>query len=104
MDTPEIRIETECGTLIVYADQRAQHAGIALIPKGADETIDVIYAECVDIRNKDAIEKDHGPLKRLRVFEYSNVYDKTYTHDFIIDSDNARRAVTEDYSSDSAKL
>ena len=104
MDTKEIRMETEGGTLVVYTNPQEQDVGIMFIPKNTDEEIDVAYVKCVDNANHDINCRNHGPLKNLHVFGYGDVYDESYTHDFTIDADEAYQAVTESYQPDSAKL
>lgn len=104
MNEKEIRIKTDIGTLLLYADEKSQSAGIMLIPEGTDEEIDIAYATCVDVDGNDKCTPMHSQLVALKTYTYEDVYDENYTHSFTINGKDARDSVTTPHQPDSAKL
>lgn len=100
----EIRIEIDAGTIVLYGNEERQNAGIMFVPKGTNTEIDVVYVESTDDKKNPAEFDNHGPLNKIRVFEYSDVWDEDYQRDFIIDTDEAARSVTEAFQPESQKL
>lgn len=103
MDNNEIRIKTKAGTILVYANQKEQNAGIMLIPDGGDDEIDIAYVECIDDKHRNISNPNHDDLKNIHAMTYEDVWDENYTHDFIINGDEAKKSVTESYQPDSHK-
>lgn len=104
----EIRIKTDAGILLVYANEKDQNAGIMLIPKGCenepDNEIDIAYVECVDDKGRGVYAPNHGILKLVQGRIYENVYDTDYTHGFKIDSEDAAKSIMIPGQPDSHKL
>lgn len=104
MSYVDIRIETEIGTLTVYASEDDQCAGITLMPKGCDEEIDIAYARCIDKNGNDASNPNHGEMKKVETLCYEDVWTEDHTRKFIIDIDEAVKSLTMPYQPDSQKL
>lgn len=104
MQEKEIRIKTDIGTLLLYACEKTQSAGIILIPEGTDEEIDIAYATCIDADGNDSYKSKQNRLIALKTYIYEDVYDENYTRSFTIDGKDAHNSVTESYQPDSAKL
>lgn len=106
MNNKEITIETDAGTIILYANKKEQCAGIMLAPKGAkpdDENIDIAFVGCVDDNNRDQCNPRHEKLTNLRVWCYEDVYDTDRTHEFIIHAKEALESLSRSYQPDSLK-
>lgn len=108
MSNKEIRIKTDAGTLLIYANEKDQNAGIMLIPKGCenepDNEIDIAYVECIDEKGQNVYTPNHGMLKVVQGRIYENVHDTNCTHEFKIDSEDAAKSITTSGQPDSHKL
>lgn len=104
MSYVDIRIETEIGTLTVYANEDDQCAGITLMPKGCDEEIDIAYARCIDENGNDASNPNHGEMTKVETLCYEDVWTEDHTRKFVIDVDEAVKSLTMPYQPDSQKL
>ena len=94
MDNKEIRIKTDAGTILVYANQRDQNAGIMLIPDGGDDEIEIAYVECVDDDGENAQSTAHLALTNIYGAIYENALNEHATHDFTIGSDEIQKRIS----------
>lgn len=93
----QIRIKVTNGTLLVYANELMQDAGIMFIPERSNEEIDLAYVQMTDSNGRPACagDKNHGLLSQINLTAYGDVYDEDYTYKAVIDTKDAIDAVSE---------